>query len=511
MASNKLSFEELLEQVKGLSLKDMRKLNTAFNKEFKKDLDKRIQKLVMTDLQNRLIDLNINQSCPKCGSVIIKKNGSRGDIQRLICKDCGHSFTYFTDTFLEKTKYHWDFWIELIYLMLNHVPLKKVKATLENDFLIEGITERTLLNWRLKVMNAAQYVEPPTLTGIVEIDETFIREGQKGKKELIDPLNPKQTRLARKKKRTSELGVMGPEFSNVIVAIDRTGHCISKVVGVGSCSGELLEEHFGEHLNNATWLCTDSNLIYKGFCRKHQINHYVRPSDYLTNLHKGKEDEKTEEELYKLDQIDFIEANGKINMTYKKFKEIKETNKLSLARVNEYHSILRNNIETKTHGVSITNLKEYVAWEMLLKNYSVDYGRAPSTRKDAENILEILLKKRVNIKLRDIYGRKADFTSTKTRYVNKLKQFTNDVQQSTKSYYHLTPEDIGPNFNTDEFLKTLPVSRLGEIAKYCKIPKYTVMIKKKQTWNLRKSIEASPLCQEALIQYIANHQTVQNE
>ena len=505
MSSKKLNFEELVEQVSNLSLSEMRKLNTAFNRKNNKNLDERIERLIMTDLENRMIEFGINQSCPKCGSTIIVKNGKRNHVQRLECKECGNNFTYFTDTFLEKTKYHYDFWVELCYLMLNHISLKAIKKTLEEDFLIEGITERTILNWKLKIMTAAMHIEQPKLTGIVEVDETYLREGQKGKSHLIDPLNPTQEREARRKKRTSKFGVMGPEFSNVIVAIDRTGHCVSKIPGTGVCSYEAFEQLFLDNLENCTWLCTDANSIYNTFCEKHSINHYVRPSDYLENLYKGKSEGKTEEELYRLDLLDYIKVDNKRNYPFKKFDEIKKKYSLSLARVNEFHSVLREHLETRTHGVSITYIKEYVAWETYLKNFAADHGHIPSTRKDAEIIIEELLKKRVNIKIRELYNRKADFSNIKTRYLNSLKEITEEIENEKQQKYHLTPEDIGPNFNVDEFLKTLPLSRLREIAKYCKVPNFSVMVRQKLSWKLRKAIMASPDCHEAIIQYIINH------
>lgn len=506
-----LTFNELVKAVQGLSLSEMRRLNTVFNKEMKKEMDKRIEKLVIDDLQNRLINLGINQSCPKCGSTLIVKNGFRNQTQRFECKECNHQFTLFSNTFLEKSKQHWDLWIEVVYLMLHHTPLKKMKAILEEEFLVEGITERTLLNWRLKIMSASQVVTPPSLTGVIEVDECYLREGQKGKLELVDPLKPKKNRKARRKKRTSELGVLGPEFSNIVVAIDRSGHVIAKVIGVGACTQEAFEQEFEEHIKHATWLCTDSNGIYTLFTSTNGINHYIRPSYYLDNLYKGKCEEKTEEELYKLGLIDYINTNGRENIPFKEFKKLKDKHKLSLARVNEFHSVLRNHLEVNTHGVSITNLKEYLAWEVLLKNYAVDYGHSPATRKDAEKILEILLQCRTNLKVKEMYNRKADFTSIKKRYVNQLDELTKQIRKKNEQFLHLTPEDIGPNFNVDEYLKTLPIYRLGKIAKLCKVRGFSTMVSKKQSWNLRKSIQASPLCKEAIIQYILDNPTKQDE
>lgn len=76
----------------------------------------------------------------------------------------------------------------------------------------------------------------------------------------------------------------------------------------------------------------------------------------------------------------------------KEFKEFKDTNGLGLGRVNQFHSKLKLELVQKTKGISLKNIDGYVAWQALLVNYSIDYGHIPSTKKDAEKILILLLK-----------------------------------------------------------------------------------------------------------------------
>ena len=49
----------------------------------------------------------MNCTCSKCKSKIIVKNGKRPNrIQEYKCKDCKTKFTKFTNTILEKTRWH---------------------------------------------------------------------------------------------------------------------------------------------------------------------------------------------------------------------------------------------------------------------------------------------------------------------------------------------------------------------------------------------------------------------
>lgn len=165
--------------------------------------------------------------CPNCGSTIIVKAGEQENgIQRLKCTDCGHRFSYFTGTFLEKTKYSWDVWVEFIYQMILNHSLKQTVSALVEEYLCPNLSERTIFNWRMKILEVAKEVKQPNLIGVVETDEKFIHEGQKGSLHLISPFDKNSTRKARKTAKPSKCGSMGPEFGTILCALDHTGHTI---------------------------------------------------------------------------------------------------------------------------------------------------------------------------------------------------------------------------------------------------------------------------------------------
>ena len=504
-----LSFEEILAAVQNLTPSEMRKVNTAYIADKDKQLDKRINKLVTIDLQNRIIDiLGKEKRCPECSSNIIVNFGKRSNgVQRLKCKDCGHTFTYFTGTILEKTKFHWDFWIDMIHMMLHNATLEEIKANLEESHNCQGIHIETIFNWRHKIFEAAKNVREPQLKGVVEIDETYVREGQKGADFLYDPFNNKGSRKRRETRTSSKYGVLGPEFGNIVCAVDHSNHVIAKVIGTGSCSEEVFESLFHQHLQKTTWICTDANRIYSKYCTKYSLNHYVRPSHYLKNLKEGKDKGLSEAKMYRDELLDYIEADGRANLPYNKFIKIKKDNKLNLSHVNQFHSVLHQNIVAKTHGISLKHLEGYVAWQCLLINFKTDTGHAANTKEDAKIILEMLLKTKSNILVSEISSKKPDFSNSKKRYVNKLKSVTNDVRKQSEGKlfdYTLTSEDAGANFNLREFLETLPLYALREITKMCKIEGYST-IRKGHTYKFIRLVEKHPDINNIIVRFRINH------
>lgn len=512
--NNKIvSYQELLDIVAGMSQRDMRKLNTHFLKSNDDNkMDKRIHRLVTLDLQERLKELEVNTVCPHCGSVNVVKQGTRENgIQRLICKDCNHAFTYFTGTLLEKTKYHWDFWVEMIYQMLSYKSLKDTKEILETELHSAGMQEKTILKWRLKIMEASKSIPLPKLTSITEIDETFIREGQKGSLELVDPLNIKEKREARKTGSPSKVGVMGPEFGTVVVAVDHSNHVVAKYMGVGACNEEAFETEFHSYISDVPWLCTDANAIYRKYCTKYGKNHYVRPSEYGDQLHKGLEDGFTEEQLYNEERLDYIDADGNMKMPFKKFKKLKEELHLGLGHVNAMHNEIKQNLVKRTRGISLVHVSSYISWWCFLQNYAIDKGHRPVTKKDAEEILIILLKAKTVVQDKDVTGLKPDFSNIGTAYKNKLIQATNKLQEKANNVTRvLTPEDVGPSFNKRDYLENLQFYKLKFLLVRCKIPGRT-KCKPGFTYKFVRALEVHPELEDAIAEMRAVFETYQEQ
>lgn len=456
-----LTYEDLLKGTSKLSKQDMRKLITNYLKENGGEMDSRFEKVVLTDLEQHLKDLHINDSCPYCHSKIIVANGRRENgVQRLKCCDCGKSFTHFTGTILEKTKFSWDIWIEVVYQMLKESSLVDIKFGLEDDNLIDFITQKTLSMWQRKILNAVEQMEQPELHGVIQIDETHYHESQKGVHEenLVHPF-PDVERKARHHYHPAEYGPMGAEFTTTITAIDKSGHCVGKVLGLGKFDTDRFVKLFRSHIKDCYWLCTDHNFVYSKYCDMFDVPHYIRPADYLEKT-LGKTAEECEK-LFNANELDYIEHQ---KLTYNKIEDIKYANGLNLGLVNELHKDIRKFINKNKHGVSSKYLNSWIAWIMLLKNYAVDNGHYPASKKDAEKIFEMILQSKTNVTIKEITGVKLDLPKPPDKALKRLKANTDKSRVlSGRKKFVYTEADLIDETAVRDILYKMPLCNLKKI------------------------------------------------
>lgn len=503
-----ISLDDILSALPTLTTRQTQQIITAMQRISLTDTQqKNLTKVISYNLDSHAEKLKLGKSCPKCGSLIIKKNGKRANgTQRLQCKDCGYRYTYFSGTLLDNTHFSWDLWVEFIYMMITNASLAGTKAVFKNDFGYD-VTEKTILNNRLKVLEICKEIQQPTLTGIIEVDETSFHESQKGSKNLIDPLDTSKTRKARLTSRPSKYGALGPEFGTVVCAVDHTGHTVSKYVGVGRVSAEVFNSEVASHFKDATHLCSDANNIYSKYCKDKNIIHYVRPSDYLKKLKDGRSRGQTDNDLYNLQQIDYIVMPDESDLSYTSFKDLKDKFNLSISRVNQVHSRLKQRLQSEKHGITLKNIDGYVCWETLLINYGVDTGHNPASRKDAECILAMLLKTQSNALIKNIYGRECDFSNMNLTFQKRLMDKTDAYRKSKITYKeYISSEDMGDDFNLRDFLDNSPIYALKFLCDYCKI-RGRSKIKKGSSYRFKRALETHPDIEDAIDALITTYGT----
>ena len=115
-------------------------------------------------------------SCPYCGSTNVIKWGFSKDrvTRRYKCMDCPYTFSRTTNTVISHTHKDTSVWEEYILLTLEgaslHACAKRCK-----------IAVATAFSWRYKIMAAlATDLDTKQLSGVVEMDETFVRISYKG-------------------------------------------------------------------------------------------------------------------------------------------------------------------------------------------------------------------------------------------------------------------------------------------------------------------------------------------
>jgi len=180
----------------------------------------------MVVLQQKMLAENIHKACPHCGSISFVKCGIKSN--GLTCfksKDCGCKFNVFTGTVLESTHWQWELWVKVLEMTINKYSIRDMVNVLVRDYGCTGLDHKTVWQWRLKLIHALASISMPTLTGVIQIDETFTRESQKGSRCLKNYLPEKiMDRLPRYGYQPSLLGTMGPEFCTVVTAIDSRGY-----------------------------------------------------------------------------------------------------------------------------------------------------------------------------------------------------------------------------------------------------------------------------------------------
>lgn len=508
-------FALLLGQIGDLSPAQFKELVKAYAGQTEQDTKRVWEQSVYAVSEQHLADLSINQACPGCGSTEVVHNGlTDAGVQRFQCQDCGKNFTRFTGTLLEKSRYPWEVWVEVLKMVLNDNSLADIKSVLEQDFGCEGIDIKTVFAMRMKLIHAMAAVEPPKLIGVIQMDESFLRESQKGHNlELFSYVSGLE-RLPRYGYQPSKLGTMGAEFANILTAIDDRGYCVCKAVALGKASPDHVVDLCEQHCAGVTYICSDANNIYDTACETLDIPHYVRPSNYNKILEQkgyltaesGKPQEERRrhnrallERLYRQREIDFI--THREDLTYAEFEEIKQKHGLSLARVNELHKDIKLMLAKKMTNVSTKYLPAYIGFFTFRRNWRVEHGRSPANRADAETILCDLLTRRVNLTRPELEEIKLDLPRPSGRAAQILKEKTEAARQITANkYFKFDAEDL-PNFNTRAILLDAPRSRLNEIAKAHKFKGYSKM----NGWTLATEIAKLPDIEAILIDLITKY------
>lgn len=161
--------------------------------------------------------------CPHCGSVSIKKNGTKDGKQRFLCKDCCKSFSVTTNTFFFHNRIPENIWKRFIDYELNGIPLREEAHLLE-------LSIHTCFRMRHKLHRAiTTIVEKERLNGdAVQVDATYQKINLKGTKPDNMPRYSK-----RRGKSSSYRGVSHHKVC-IVSAIDTNDNMFLRIVGLGS-------------------------------------------------------------------------------------------------------------------------------------------------------------------------------------------------------------------------------------------------------------------------------------
>ena len=235
------SIDEIRELLKNMSKEDRLLLIQMCNNENNKEENK--------DFYNQLLN---NHRCPHCHSNKICKNGRTGKAQQFICNNCHKNYSIKTNTIWQNTHKSIELWQEYIELFSQGLALRKIVEKMDKK-----ISLPTAFYWRHKILKFLSKNNDDgnnKLGGIIEADETFFEESQKGSRNV-------KGRDARKRGYTSYSYTKKNKVC-VLTAIDRNKASFTKPVGFGGLEKDdvvLLQRHL---VKNSV-LITDGNRTYR--------------------------------------------------------------------------------------------------------------------------------------------------------------------------------------------------------------------------------------------------------
>lgn len=250
---------DLYEQFTDLSDEDKRQLFEAI----KNDVNAESKKTIGIYEGIRESRFRNGLACVHCGSLRVKRNGTYRERQRYLCKDCRKSFNDISGTPLSGA-HNPEKWMRYFLMMVENKGKSLPKIAIELDMHVSNA-----FYWRHKILNALRPLGHTPLSGIVESDETYILESEKGKKGGI------AHRKSRKRGGKAQERGISDEQVSVVVAIDRNGAILSKLSGRGRITASQINDTIGNLLREESVLCTDSATNYKSFAKQYNINHEV--------------------------------------------------------------------------------------------------------------------------------------------------------------------------------------------------------------------------------------------
>ena len=196
-----------------------------------------------------LLKLKNNYQCPYCQSNKVCKNGRTGKAQQFRCNACKKNYSIRTNTIFFHTRKTIELWQEYIEYFSQGLSLRMIVEKMDKK-----ISLPTAFYWRHKILEVMKnFDNHDKLDGIVEADETFFEESQKGSR--------KMTRKPRKRGYSCYSYTQKKKVC-VLTAIDRNKASFTKPVGFGGLEKDdviLLQRH----LVKDSVLITDGNRTYR--------------------------------------------------------------------------------------------------------------------------------------------------------------------------------------------------------------------------------------------------------
>lgn len=208
--------------------------------------------------------------CPKCGSDHVRRNGTARGTQRYQCVDCKRTFNALTGTPLSHLRRR-DAWLDFAESLGKAESVRKAAAR-------AGIDPSTSFRWRHRFLGAQKGLQDQRLSGIVEVDTSYVLESRKGERKL--------PRKARKRGGKAKKRGLSDEQIPILIARDRDRRHIDAVVP--DRTADAVDKVLGTALDPAdALLCTDGDAALIAFAERRGIEYETIIASRGEHVHEG--------------------------------------------------------------------------------------------------------------------------------------------------------------------------------------------------------------------------------
>lgn len=278
-----------------------------------------------TALENTLDIINSRVAekpkCPHCDCDCLRKWGKSKGVQRFKCSGCKKTFNALTGTALAGL-WHRETWTNFAQTIKDGLSVRKAAESCGAHF-------TTMFRWRHRWLSRPSEHKGSAFHGIVEADETFFLESQKGSRTWAKAKRQKEPMPSRKPRKrggaASKRG-LSKEQIPVLIVVDRHGTTTDSVLP--AVSKEAIKAVLKPIITKDTLLCTDGLKIYRTLAKEEGFAHQP------LNMSAGT---RVKERVF------------------------------HIQTVNGYHSRLKQWLG-RFNGIATKNLPNYLGWRRLLEN-----------------------------------------------------------------------------------------------------------------------------------------------
>jgi len=190
--------------------------------------------------------------CPHCRCVRVHRCGQASGLQRWRCLACRRSFNALTGTPLARLRKR-ELWLPYLGCVLESRTVRKAAEQID-------VSPSTSFRWRHRFVPGAARERPAALSGMVEADETYLLESQKGSRRLNRP--------ARRRGGVARRRGINREHDCLLIARDRSRQTLDFHTGRGPVTTSQLERCLTPVLEPDVLLISGSAKAYAAFAAR---------------------------------------------------------------------------------------------------------------------------------------------------------------------------------------------------------------------------------------------------